>query len=76
MTAKKNAKVKHDPSDPLTPVRVFMEELEAMDVRAVEVTQLAHARGASAEAIAEVMNCSRRTVYNRLQGITPKGQII
>lgn len=75
MTAKKKvAKTKHDPSDPLTPVRIFVEEMEAMDTRCVEVVRLAHARGAKAEAIAEVMGVSPRTIYSRLEGITPNGR--
>lgn len=74
-TAKKAApKKKLDPNDPLTPVKLFMEEKEAMDVREVEVVKLAHARGAKAEAIADAMNTSRRTIYNRLEGITPNGK--
>ena len=65
-------KIKLDPNDPLTPVRVFMEELDAVNARAVEVTRLAHARGAKAEQLAEVMRVSVRTVYNRLEGLPPK----
>ncbi len=76
MSAKKKAKPKLDPNDPLTPVKLFMLDMEEMDRRAVEVTQLAHKRGAKAEQIAEAMNVSRRTVYNRLEGIAPSGKVI
>lgn len=73
MAKKGVKKVKLDPNDPMTPVKLFMQEVEALDRRAVEVTRLAHSRGAKAEEIAEVMKVSRRTVYNRLDGYTPNG---
>lgn len=73
-TKKKASKKKLDPNDPLTPVLLFMEEKEALDEREVAVVKLAHSRGAKAEAIAEAMKTSRRTIYNRLDGIAPSGK--
>lgn len=67
-------KVKLDPNDPLTPVKLYMEEVAALDRKAVTVARLARARGAHPDAIAEVMQVSRRTIYTRIKdGITPNG---
>lgn len=71
---KKAAKKKLDPNDPLTPVLLFLEEKAAMDEREVAVVKLAHARGVKAEALAAAMGVARRTIYNRLDGITPSGK--
>lgn len=66
-------KEKLDPSDPLTPVRIFQAELDAMNKRAPEVIRLAYSRGAKVEQLSAVLGVSERTIYNRLEGLGPKG---